>query len=147
MATRQFSEIINRPINDVFTYSTDPEKLAKWGEGIQEVEMTSDGPLGVGTTYIVKNKMGGQIQEFKNEVIVYQPPRKFAFRTGGGAFGDYTSTRTFDDLDGKTRVTETIDTEGPSGILKILMPLIIIFIKKSHHGSLIRLKEILESQK
>lgn len=87
--------------------------------------------------------MGGQVQEFKNEVIIYEPTEKFVFRTGGGAFGFYTSTRTFEEKDGKTLVTETIETESPSGILKILSPLIIGFIQRSHHASLIHLKEIM----
>ena len=108
--------------------------------------MTSDGPLGVGTTYIVKNKMGRQVREFNNEVILYEPTQKFAFRTGGGAFGFYTSTRTFEETDGKTLVTETIESEGPAGILRILRPLILGFIQRSHQNSLIQLKENLEAQ-
>ena len=87
MTARQFSELINQPVDKVFTYATDPNKLPEWGEGIQDVELTSEGPMGVGTTYIVKNKVGRQVQEFNNEVIIYEPTQKFGFRTGGGVFG------------------------------------------------------------
>jgi uncharacterized membrane protein len=145
MYTGQFSVVINRPVKEVFQYASDTNKLVDWGEGIEEVTVTSDDPLGVGTKYVIKNRMGRRLQEFENEVLIYEPTQKFGFRSGGGAFGFYTSTRIFEEQHGKTLVTETIEAEGPAGILRIFMPLIIGFIKKSHHDSLIRLKEILES--
>ena len=125
MFIKQFSEKINRPIDEVFKYASDPNNLVEWGEGIQEVTITSNNPLDVGAKYVVKNKMGRQIQEFENEVVVYAPPQKYGFRTGGGAYGFYTSTRTFEERDGKTQVIEKIEAEGPTGLLKILMPLVI----------------------
>ncbi len=146
MSKREFSVIVNRPVEEVFAFASDPNKLVQWGEGIQEVRVTSDGPVDIGSTFIVKNKMGGRIQEFKNEVIAYEPGHKFGFRSGGGAFGYYTSERTFEENNGKTIIIEAIEAEGPSGFLKIFMPFILGFIKKSHHNSMNRLKEILESQ-
>jgi uncharacterized protein YndB with AHSA1/START domain len=44
------SIVINRPIEDVFVYSTDPENTPKWQTGLLESRVTSAGPIGAGST-------------------------------------------------------------------------------------------------
>ncbi len=44
------SVVINRPIEDVFNYSTDPGNTPEWQTGLLESRLTSAGPIGVGST-------------------------------------------------------------------------------------------------
>ncbi len=43
------SIVINRPIEEVFTYATESKNTAKWQSGLKESTLVSDGPLGAGS--------------------------------------------------------------------------------------------------
>ena len=142
MSSRKISGQVNKPLQEVFTYLVNPENLPHWGDGIIETTLLSDSPIGVGSTFRIKNKMGGRVQEFVSEVIDYEANHKYAFKTGSGIMG-YTSTRNFEKSPGGTLITERIEGQY-SGLSTLLVPLILGFIKSSHQKSLNRLKEILE---
>jgi hypothetical protein len=93
--------------------------------------------------YKVKNKVGGRDQEFLNQIISYQPNREFGFKTGDSGMS-YTAFRTFEEQNGRTVITEKVTGEF-SGLQKLVGPLVMGFIQRSHHNSLLRLKEILEN--
>jgi uncharacterized protein YndB with AHSA1/START domain len=42
---------IERPVEDVFAYLADFENIPAWNYAIAKTEKTSDGPVGIGTTY------------------------------------------------------------------------------------------------
>jgi uncharacterized protein YndB with AHSA1/START domain len=50
MATLEISTVINRPLEEVFAFLSNPENGPKWSSGSSDVTMTSAGPLGVGAT-------------------------------------------------------------------------------------------------
>jgi uncharacterized protein YndB with AHSA1/START domain len=45
------SVVINRPLAEVFEYVANFEDYAQWATEVVEAKKTSEGPLGVGTTY------------------------------------------------------------------------------------------------
>ena len=139
----QFSVEIQRPVNEVFEFVSDPNNLPLWGEGITEVSVDTDNPVQTGTKFIIKNKMGGRTQEFESEVLSFEPDSEYSFKTGSGATG-YISHRKFDEIGAATRITEQIDGQQ-SGLAKLVAPLVLGFVKKSHYNSLLKLKEVLES--
>ena len=47
----EVSEVINRPVEEVFAYISNPENDSLWQSDTAETEITSEGPIGVGTTY------------------------------------------------------------------------------------------------
>ncbi len=51
MITIEQSVVINRPIEEVFEFVADQSKLPLWQSGVLESGVTSEGPMGVGTTY------------------------------------------------------------------------------------------------
>ena len=93
---------------------------------------------------MIKNKMGGKVQEIPNKVVAYEPDKTFAFRSEGTL--TYTSTRSFEDTNGATRITEVMVGERPSGLLGLFGPLIMRFAGQFHYNSLVNLKRVLESQ-
>ncbi len=46
--------VIDRPVEDVFSALQDFDKAPRWSPGLAEVRLTSDGPLGVGGTVILR---------------------------------------------------------------------------------------------
>jgi uncharacterized membrane protein len=143
MRAVEFSVNIDRPLEEVYKYTTDIKHLPEWGEGIIACEMITDGPIDIGSIFIVKNKMGGRVQEFQSKVISIKPNTQFGFQTDGGMMS-YKSTRTFEVCNGSTLITESIDADIP-GVMKLLSPLLMRMVRNSHYKSLLKLKEILES--
>lgn len=52
----------------------------------------------------------------------------------------------FEDVNGSTHITEVIEGEQISVVLKLFSPVFLLPIEKLHRNSLLRLKEILEGK-
>ncbi|MCC7355543.1 MAG: SRPBCC family protein, partial [Anaerolineae bacterium] len=63
--------VINRPVDEVFTYITDVRNEPQWMPGVLEAEQTSAEPVGVGTTYYELVELLGQQVELTFEVTEY----------------------------------------------------------------------------
>ena len=50
MKENRISIIINRPVQEVFAFTIDPNNISKWIDGIKE-EQTSECPIKIGTIY------------------------------------------------------------------------------------------------
>lgn len=77
---------IDRPIADVFDRLADLDGYRKWMRRtgmFRRSGQTSDGPLGVGTTYFDATKMG----KFRGEVTEYERPARIGFRETLHLFG------------------------------------------------------------
>lgn len=49
---------IARPLNEVFAYAADFANGEEWDPGVKSAQKTSDGPVGVGTTYDLQGHFG-----------------------------------------------------------------------------------------
>jgi len=108
--------LINRPLQEVFSYISDFENLPKWNHYVKDVAKLSDGPVGVGTTYHQTRNTDQQrfkVVEFKlNKAVAIEtlPPEKrlymrFSFKT------ELNGTRVVDEW------ALEADTPGPIGWL------------------------------
>jgi uncharacterized membrane protein len=82
----EYSTVVNRPLEDVFTYLVDIEKQLQWQSGLLKSEVTSWGPMGVGTTYRQVGQIMGRTIEWNSEVTEYTPNRSLSFRSSAGSF-------------------------------------------------------------
>jgi uncharacterized protein YndB with AHSA1/START domain len=75
---------INRPIEEVFAYVSDPLNYPRWNSAVKAVRKTSGGENGVVPTYSMERKLptGRALNEL--EIIARQPSREFAIRTTSG---------------------------------------------------------------
>ena len=76
---------INRPIEEVFAYVSDPLNLPRWNSAVQAVHKTSGGDKGgVVSAYSMERTLptGRAVNEL--EVVEREPPRAFAIRTTAG---------------------------------------------------------------
>ena len=63
------SIVINRSIEEVFAFVTDVEKMPQRSAELLEAKKTSEGPVGVGTTFSAVAKFLGRRMENDHNVI------------------------------------------------------------------------------
>jgi len=136
------SILIKRPIEEVFTYMTDPAYQSQYDEGLKDIRYTPQGRVGLGTKITEVRSFLGRKIETTMEVIDYEPNRKYA-RTSLKPFpltGSVTFTRD------EKGVKVTWRWEGqPGGFFALAEPVVTANFRNSSETTLKRVKEQLES--
>ena len=105
----EHSVLINRPIEEIFSYVTNPENEVKWQGQLVEARLTSEGPMSVGTTGVeVRKIMGGIRMETAWECTEFETNRAMSFKSTSGPMpiaGGYTFGR----RDYGTKVSLTLE--------------------------------------
>ena len=96
------STVINRPVEEVFAVASNPEDGPKWSPGLVEVKKTSEGPIGVGSTYRLVRMFLGQRIEGDMELTEYEPNQKFTQDSKSRPF-PVEARWTFDAVEGALR--------------------------------------------
>ena len=119
---------IDRPIDEVFRFTND--HVAEWSIIVVEDEVIDEKPEGVGTTFRTVTEDHGKRMEFQGVVTRYDPPHVNAVHLTGDMF-DIDTEFTFEDLSGRTRVTQRANVAG-KGLFKLFMFLFGWMMNKSH---------------
>jgi len=136
--------IIKRPIAEVFAFMTNSENDPQWQSGIEEVRKTSEGPIGVGTTFIEVNQMMGRRIESTIEYTEYEVNRKISLKSVSGPI-PFKMTGTFERIsDDETRVA-LIGEGDVSGFFKLAEPLISGMFNKQMESNTAKLKKLLDA--
>jgi len=144
MARIEESIVIKRPVDKVFAYAADVKSWPKWRSIIVAAEQTSQGPLGVGTTFKGVVHMMGLNMKWTAKVTEYEPNRKCTMNYTSGSMS-YNEYVTFDSIEGGTKTTVVLDTKV-GGFAKLFSPIIVSSMRKELKKSLSNLKSILEGQ-
>jgi uncharacterized protein YndB with AHSA1/START domain len=133
----------------LWPFLAEPEQQKRWMKGLLENTRTGTGPDGVGSTFRMKIKEGGRVQDYDGETVAFDPPRHLAVRFWGGAFKEGMVVRVDYRLtpgDGRTRLDYVCEMEtGRLGLfLRLLLPLIKLFSKMQLRGFLKTLKRLAE---
>ena len=134
--------VINRPIEEVFAVLSNVENNPKWSSAFLEVNKTSEGPVGVGTTWRGVGKFLGQQIEVEIEETEYEPNRKSTQKSKSPFPVD--QQMTFEKVDGGTRVNLIFEAE-PGGFFKLAEPLFASMAKRNIEGELANLKDLMEA--
>ena len=78
--------LINRPVEEVWTYLTDTSYATQWMTGLLEVGPTSEGPMDFGKKFRKVQRFFGWRTEMIYEITAYEPNRRLAYRTVSGVF-------------------------------------------------------------
>lgn len=76
--------VINRPPQEVFEFVSDPTNSMKYQSGTLSSEWTSDGPVGVGSTWKAVVKFMGREIEAELEITDWQPPTQNSYKAISG---------------------------------------------------------------
>ena len=117
---------IGRPIEAGFDYTLN--KISEWSIVVVEDEVTSDGPVGVGTTFRTVTEERGDRMEFDGKVTKHEPHTTHSVTMKGKSF-DLEVDYTFEDLNGSTRITQHSRVNA-KGFLKVFFFLFGWLMKK-----------------
>ncbi len=118
---------IDRPIGDVFRLTND--HVAEWSIIVVEDDLIDETPDGVGTTFRTVTEERGQRMVFEGVITRHDPPHLNAIHLRGDSF-DIDAEYTFEDLSGRTRVTQRSSVTA-KGWFKIFLLLFGWVMRKS----------------
>jgi uncharacterized protein YndB with AHSA1/START domain len=134
---------IDRSVNEVFAYVTDPAKLPRWQTNTISVTQETDGPLGVGTRLReVHRAPRGRDLVSLVEVSEFEPGRCFALRILEGPL-PIDGRFTFAPTELATRV-ELLGKGQLTGVLRLGEPVVNRVLRRQFARDLTRLKRALE---
>ena len=135
--------VINRPIDDVFEFVSDPENVRLWQSGVLESRQTSEGPMGVGATYLEVRQSLGRRMESNSEVTRYERNAKLGSSTSEPV--PFEAEYTFEAAPGGTKLTLAARMEL-GGLFKLTEPILMWLFRADMQGAFDTLKDILEAQ-
>ena len=118
------AEIVRRP-EDVFSYVSDPARLADWQESVVSAHVEGGGPPAEGSRAITTRRVGRGERTMTMELTELAAPKSWAVRGIDGPVRARVKG-TVEPLDdgARSRVTIELDFEG-RGIGKLLVPLLV----------------------
>jgi uncharacterized protein YndB with AHSA1/START domain len=133
---------IDRRIEHVFAYVSDPLNLPRWNSAVQAVRRTSADQNGGASTYMMERELptGRAVNEL--EVVASEPPREFAIRTTAGPT-PFLYRYQLSVENGETVVKLEAEVELPRAAA-FLPQLAGRLVKKGVNDNLATLKQILE---
>jgi len=142
MATSQNTATIARPANEIFAFLADFGNIPAWNYAIARTVQTSPGQAGVGATYRQARTIPRSSEE-GFEVTDFAPPSRLAVKGQTGPF-HATSSYLPEATAGGTRLTNHVELEPSSALLRPLGPLAVPGVKAAVARNLGTLKQLLE---
>ena len=135
---------VGRPVDEVFAYLAEPKNDLEWARGVEVNELTSEGPMGVGSKgRRVETYMGRD--EYVWEVTEWKPNELVAIKLESDKFIGHGNWRT-EATDSGTRLTYRFSGSVKNLLFKLLMPLMTMMFKRQIRKDFQKFKEILESR-
>ena len=135
---------VNRPVEDVFAFATDPARLPEWQTNTVSAVQVDPGELVVGSRIReVHRGPGGRELESLVEVSELEPNRVFALRMIEGPLPIH-GRIAFEPSGEGTIVHFTVHGE-PTGLMRILQPVLAVGLKRQFREHCANLKRALEA--
>ena len=135
---------IKRPADKVFAYTTDAKTWTKWQSTFPEAEQTSQGPVGVGTTFKGSIHMMGLTMKWTAKATEYEVNKKFAKNIACGSITNE-QHNTYEPIEGGTRFAILYNMKV-GGLMMPFSPMIVCSTRKALKKALGNLKGNLEAQ-
>jgi carbon monoxide dehydrogenase subunit G len=130
---------IARTIEDVFDYVSDARNEPTWLPGARSVEKTSQGPVGLGTTFVGQYSGAGRVEV---ELVEFQRPTRVTFRA-------HSRIVDFDDVvdltmrEGVTHLDAHMTAE-PRGAMRLVAPIMGRTMRRQFSSNWDHLRQALE---
>ena len=135
--------LIERPPGIVSAFACDPANAPAWYGNIKSIDWKSEPVVHVGAQIAVVADFLARRLEFTYEVAEFEPGERLVMRTAEGPFPMETIYTFEETRDGHTHMTLRNHGE-PSGVSKLMAPMIATAMRSANEKHLARLKEILE---
>jgi uncharacterized membrane protein len=144
METIETSIEIRRPVEAVFTFSSDFRNIPQWQKAMKQASVTPDGLPAVGTKGRQVGSFLGVKLEATSEITAMEPNRSLSFKASSGP-ACMEATWQFEAAGEGTRLSATYQIE-PGGLFKVVGPVFASQFKKQQEADFQRLKKLLEAQ-
>lgn len=133
---------IDRPRAEVFDFLVDGRNRPTWDTSVVFEELTSPGPVGVGSSIHSRLRAMGRESDFHWRVTRFDTPSRMATVSTSGPV-DTSLLLEFETRDAATVVRATIDVR-PSGLMRLVEPVIAENVRSTLVAALARAKLLLE---
>ena len=142
MFTRSVAVVIARPLDEVFAFVSDARNRPSWDDSVDSEELTSPEPIGVGSTVRTRMRSMGRDYEIDWEIVEHEPPTRQRIESTSGPFSTTLVYELAGDGD-RTSVRFSV-TGRPTGLLRLMQPLIARTSQRNLDQAFARLKRVLE---
>ncbi len=143
MINFELSVLVDRSLQDIFVFLSNPLNLPKWQSIISSIEQITPGPVGLGVKYAVHAEMLGRKIDGQMEVVEFQPPSHFGFINNAGPM-QIKVLVTLKPVGTGAKISLTAEG-NPGGVFKLAEGLLVRQLKSQMEANLARLKSVLET--
>ena len=142
MARFEKEATIGAPAAKVFGYVSDIARHGEWAGDRLEVEKTSEGPLGVGSTF---SCVGHQMGTHKGQITVtqYEPGSRVVFESEDDS-GRWRHQFVVEGHDQQTKLIKAVEPVKLSGMTMLMSPLLPLIVPRTLGADLRRIRAQLE---
>ena len=134
--------IIQRPVQVVSAYTSNPDNAPEWYVNIKSAEWVTPKPLVLGSRIAFVAHFLGRKLSYTYEVTKFTD-HEFVMRTAEGPFPMET-TYSWEKIDEHTTRMTLRNTGSPSGFSKLFAPIMASQMRKANQKDLNKLKHVLE---
>lgn len=135
---------IDRPVDEVAAYATDPDNAPEWYANITSVEWKTEPPLQVGSVVGFVARFLGRRLAYDYEFVDLVPGERLVMRTAQGPVPDGDHLH-LDPPPGGDGSHMTLRNRGePAGFSKVMAPFMAPAMRRANRKDLAALKSILE---
>jgi uncharacterized protein YndB with AHSA1/START domain len=144
VARAEQSIFVERPIEEVFGYLTDLERVPEWQTNVLFLQLQGSGGLRPGAQLVELRKFLGRKVESVVLVTEYEPPHRYTIRVQSGPI-PFEISNVFSESGGGTRIDATVEGE-PGRFFGLVEWRVVKAVERELWNSLATLKDILESR-
>lgn len=143
MITLAAAVMIDRSADEVFGFLANLDNLTVWQDNVIDVQVTTPGPIRVGTEYVQTLKMGPTTIEGRCRITQLDPGQLFGFNLASKVL-DCTGELRLDPVPGGTRLTST-GSGQLHGVWRVMTPVFQAQVKREAQVEVNRIKTAVES--
>ena len=144
MVRIQDRTIIDRPVEEVWRFVSDPSNTPKWFQGTMEMRQRSEGPLAVGTTFEVVVHYRGRPLIFGARCTVLSQNNELTWEFTSGPTKGSKDTWRMEPIDEQSAQLTRVFDERVSASWRLIQPIIAWGTKRAHEAEIQKVKRIFE---
>jgi hypothetical protein len=138
--------IIDRPVEEVWSFVSDPGNDPKWYQGTMKVRQISEGPTAVGTTLEAVIQFRGRSLVAGARCVVLNPNKEVTWKFTSGLMKHSTDSWRMEPIgERSTRLTRVFDLRV-NGFWRLIQPIVVRGTKRAHDAEIHNVKRILEGE-
>jgi len=137
--------LVDKPVAHCFSVFNNPFNMNKWMPGFKSINVLSGLPNEVGSKWELVFEEGGEEIVVVEEMTGFERNKLFAFNLSGDVLKSKVKI-TFEEVDGKTKITATTIATANNFVLRSLFPLMKSTFEARELEAYTNLKKLIESE-